>query len=73
MPDISTGENQRVLSAGMRSAAEMALPVNIAVFDTGANLKAFVRIDGALLGLAASRFTTPRAWPSGPWACQGDP
>ncbi len=52
MPDISTEEAQRVLSAGVRRAAEMALPVNIAVFDTGANLKTFVRMDGALLGSA---------------------
>ncbi|MFD7409661.1 heme-binding protein [Streptomyces sp. NPDC059866] len=52
MPDISTGEAQRVLSAGLQRAAEMALPVNIAVFDLGANLKAFVRMDGALLGSA---------------------
>ncbi|MBA4867060.1 heme-binding protein [Streptomyces sp. PSKA54] len=52
VPDISTEEAQRVLSAGVRRAAEMALPVNIAVFDTGANLKTFVRMDGALLGSA---------------------
>jgi uncharacterized protein GlcG (DUF336 family) len=52
VPDISTEEAQRVLSAGVRTAAEMALPVNIAVFDTGANLKTFIRMDGALLGSA---------------------
>jgi uncharacterized protein GlcG (DUF336 family) len=41
---------ERVLSAAAAKATEMSLAVNVAVFDAGANLKAFVRMDGALLG-----------------------
>lgn len=39
-----------VLAAASAEAREMGVPMNVAVFDGGANLKAFVRMDGALLG-----------------------
>lgn len=50
MPNLSLGEAERVLSAGVARAAELSVPVNIAVLDAGVNLKAFFRMDGALLG-----------------------
>ena len=39
-----------VLAAASAEAREIGVPMNVAVFDGGANLKAFVRMDGALLG-----------------------
>lgn len=50
MTVLSWGEAQKTLAAGVAKATEISVPVNIAVLDTGANLKAFVRMDGALLG-----------------------
>lgn len=50
MPNLSLDEAERVLSAGIVRATELSVPVNIAVLDAGVNLKAFVRMDGALLG-----------------------
>ena len=39
--------------AAARSAADaIGVPMNIAVYDDGANIKAFTRMDGALLGSA---------------------
>jgi uncharacterized protein GlcG (DUF336 family) len=39
-----------VIAAGEAHAAEIGIPVDIAVLDAGAHLKAFGRMDGALLG-----------------------
>ena len=40
-------------SAAARKAADaIGVPMNIAVYDDGANIKAFVRMDGAFLGSA---------------------
>jgi uncharacterized protein GlcG (DUF336 family) len=39
-----------MLSAGEARAAMMNVPVNIAILDAGTNLKAFIRMDGAVLG-----------------------
>jgi uncharacterized protein GlcG (DUF336 family) len=39
-----------VIAAGEARAAEIGVPVDIAVLDAGAHLKAFGRMDGALLG-----------------------
>jgi uncharacterized protein GlcG (DUF336 family) len=50
MEDLSLSEAERVLAAGITKATETSVPVNIAVLDAGTNLKAFVRMDGALLG-----------------------
>lgn len=50
MSNLSLSEAERVLAAGIAKAAETSVPVNIAVLDAGTNLKAFVRMDGALLG-----------------------
>ncbi len=39
-----------VLAAGAEHAREIGVPVNIAGIDAGAHLKAFSRMDGAVLG-----------------------
>lgn len=40
------------ISAAVRAAEAIGVPMNLALHDEGANLKAFVRMDGALLGSA---------------------
>jgi uncharacterized protein GlcG (DUF336 family) len=47
---ITMGAAQRVLAAAVDRAAALAVPVNIAVLDAGAHLKAFIRMDGAVIG-----------------------
>ncbi|MET0337121.1 MAG: heme-binding protein [Caulobacter sp.] len=47
---ISTAQAQAIVAAGQAKAAEIGVPVNIAVLDAGAHLKAFARMDGAVLG-----------------------
>ena len=49
---ISQAQADAVIAAARQAADEIGVPMNIAVFDDGANLKAFVRMDGALLGSA---------------------
>jgi uncharacterized protein GlcG (DUF336 family) len=48
--DISTDDVQSVIAAARQKAKEMDLAMNIAVVDAGANLKGFLRMDGAWLG-----------------------
>lgn len=43
---------ERILAAGALKAGQIGVPMNIAVFDEGAQLKAFVRMDSAPLGSA---------------------
>ncbi len=50
--DITLEEAEQVIAAGKKKADELDVPMNIAVVDSGANLKAFVRMDGAWLGSA---------------------
>ncbi|MFZ5690247.1 MAG: GlcG/HbpS family heme-binding protein [Pseudomonadota bacterium] len=38
------------IAAARKAAAAIGVPMNIAVLDAGAHLKAFARMDGALLG-----------------------
>jgi uncharacterized protein GlcG (DUF336 family) len=38
------------ITAGRTSAASIGVPMNLAVLDAGAHLKAFIRMDGAVLG-----------------------
>jgi uncharacterized protein GlcG (DUF336 family) len=40
---------QRIIEEGIVKAKQIGQPMNIAVVDTGANLTAFVRMDGAWL------------------------
>lgn len=48
--DISQAHSDSVIAAAKAKATEIAVPMNVAVLDAAANLKAFVRMDGALLG-----------------------
>jgi uncharacterized protein GlcG (DUF336 family) len=50
MTVLLLSEAERAVAAGVAKATEISVPVNIAVLDAGVNLKAFVRMDGALLG-----------------------
>ena len=47
---ITIRQAQAVIAAGEAKAAAIGVPVNIAVLDAGAHLKAFSRMDGAVLG-----------------------
>jgi len=47
---LTTRQAQTIISAAEAKAAAMGVPVNIAVLDAGAHLKAFSRMDGAVLG-----------------------
>lgn len=47
---ITSQQADAALAAGLARAAELDVAVNIAVLDTGAHLKAFVRMDSAVLG-----------------------
>lgn len=48
--DVSTDQAQEVIAAGRRRSRELDLAMNLAVVDSGGNLKAFARMDGAWLG-----------------------
>jgi uncharacterized protein GlcG (DUF336 family) len=50
MADISLKQARAVLEAALKKAEEIGTKMDIAVVDAGANLKAFVRMDGAWLG-----------------------
>ena len=47
---ITTDNARLLIAAGEARANEIGVPVNIAVLDAGAHLKAFSRMDGAVLG-----------------------
>jgi uncharacterized protein GlcG (DUF336 family) len=47
---ITSHQAQTAIAAGEAHAAEIGVPVNIAVLDAGAHLKAFSRMDGTLIG-----------------------
>jgi uncharacterized protein GlcG (DUF336 family) len=47
---ITLEQARTVIAAGEAKAAELGVPVNIAVLDAGTHLKAFGRMDGAVLG-----------------------
>jgi uncharacterized protein GlcG (DUF336 family) len=50
MADITLKQARAVLEAALKKAEEIGTKMDIAVVDAGANLKAFVRMDGAWLG-----------------------
>ncbi len=50
--NITLQQAQQAIEAAQSKAAEIGVPMNIAIVDSGANLMAFVRIDGAWLGSA---------------------
>src|SRR5262249_34164398 len=47
---ITARQAQQMVAAGEERAGRIGVPVNIAVLDAGAHLKAFLRMDGAVLG-----------------------
>lgn len=47
---ITDAQAEAAIAAAVREAAALGVPMNIAVHDDSANLKAFRRMDGALLG-----------------------
>ena len=47
---ITQAQADAAITAARAKATEIGVPMNIAVYDDGANMKAFVRMDGALLG-----------------------
>ncbi|MBM4286095.1 MAG: heme-binding protein, partial [Deltaproteobacteria bacterium] len=55
----------KVIAAARKKAAEIKVPMNIAVVDEGNNLVAFARMDGAWLGsinIAQNKAYTARAF-----------
>lgn len=50
MSDITLAQAQSAVAAAQKKAAEIGTKMDIAIVDAGANLKAFVRMDGAWLG-----------------------
>lgn len=48
--DIPQTCSDAALTAAAAEARALGVPMNVAVLDAGANLKAFLRMDGALLG-----------------------
>lgn len=47
---ITQTQADAAIAAAREKAIEIGVPMNIAVYDDGANLKAFTRMDSALLG-----------------------
>ena len=47
---LTTRQAQATIAAAAAKAAEIRVAMNIAVLDAGGHLKAFLRMDGALLG-----------------------
>jgi uncharacterized protein GlcG (DUF336 family) len=47
---LTSRQAQAIIDAARAKAADLGVPVNIAVLDAGTQLKAFMRMDGAVLG-----------------------
>ena len=50
MSDITLNQAHSAVEAALAKSGELGVKMDIAVVDAGANLKAFVRMDGAWLG-----------------------
>lgn len=48
--DITQARCDAVLVAAEAKSREIGVPMNVAILDAGANLKAFLRMDGAVIG-----------------------
>ncbi|TDN89289.1 uncharacterized protein GlcG (DUF336 family) [Salegentibacter sp. 24] len=48
--NITLSQAQKIISAAEKKSKELDVKMNIAVIDSGANLMAFARMDGAWLG-----------------------
>ena len=57
---ITSKQAQAIIAVGEERAAEIGVPVNIAVLDAGAHLKAFGRMDRALIGSIDIAFNKAR-------------
>ena len=71
-------EARRVIAAAEKKASEIGQPMNVAIVDEGANLVAFVRMDGAWLGsidISINKAYTARAFdlPTKDLAVQSQP
>jgi uncharacterized protein GlcG (DUF336 family) len=58
-------KGQQIIEAAIAKAREIGQPMNIAIVDAGANLAAFMRMDGAWLGsvdIAINKAFTARAF-----------
>jgi uncharacterized protein GlcG (DUF336 family) len=65
---MTTEMATRLITAGEAKAREIGQPMNIAVVDSGANLQAFIRMDGAWLGsidIAIKKAFTAKAFELG--------
>ncbi|MGB6583210.1 MAG: heme-binding protein [Streptosporangiaceae bacterium] len=63
MFDIDLGQAQAVVAAALKKAEQIATLMNVTVIDSGGNLKAFARMDGAWLGsidISAKKARTAR-------------
>ncbi|HYC95999.1 MAG TPA: heme-binding protein [Sphingomicrobium sp.] len=49
---ITQTQADTAIAAARKAADAIGVPMNIAVYDDGANMKAFLRMDGAFLGSA---------------------
>lgn len=49
MSKLTLEEAKRIIEAAKKKASEMKIPENIAVCDSGGNLVAFERMDGAII------------------------
>ncbi len=62
---VTLSAAQAVIEACVQRAVKLGVPMNVAVVDAGANLVAFVRMDGAWLGgvdIAKNKAYTARAF-----------
>ena len=50
MADITLSQAHKILQAAVKKAEEIDTAMNIAIVDSGANLKTFLRMDNAWLG-----------------------
>ncbi len=71
VPKITLEGAQAVLAAAQRRAAEIGVPMDIAVVDDGGHLVAFARMDGAKLSsveiaIAKAHCSATRRKPTGP-------
>ena len=47
---LNITQSEQIVRSAVRKAEQMGVPVHIAILDAGAHLKAFLRMDGAVLG-----------------------
>ena len=65
MTDVTLDHARAILDAARQKAEDMGIRQNVAVVDAGANLKAFLRMDGAWLGsidIAITKAKTARSF-----------